>query len=133
MNQEALAKCVGDLAGKVIADQRWLTQRDDLGVSILGMLSYGFAPANGRTVMFLDTEDIDAAMQRVLVERVGVVEKWTKGLLADARRSSFDKAYHAGHFELVGVGHSYLGEQDDKAIVDHVFTNIQNFRRRSKS
>jgi len=133
MTRDALTKCVGGLADRVLADQRCATQRDDLGVSILGMLLYGFALATGRTVMFLDIEDIDAAVQRVMIEHVGAAAKWTTGLVADAHRSSFDKAHHVGQFELIGVGHSYFGEQDEVAIVDNVFANIQNFRRRAQS
>ena len=49
MTRDALAECVGELANAVLADPRW--QRDDLSVSVLGMLLYGFALATGRLVM----------------------------------------------------------------------------------
>jgi hypothetical protein len=131
MTREALFERLAELADQVIADPRWQGEQDDLGVSVLGMLLYGFALATGRIVMFLDTEDIDAAVLRCLTERAGVAAKWGSGLVAEANASAFDKAHHPGHHELIGVGHSYFGVEDQAAIVDNVFANIQNVRRRA--
>lgn len=131
MTTNALTERVGDLADQVIADPRWEDERDDLGVAVLGMLLYGFALATGRFVMFLDMEDIDAAVLRCLTERVGVAAKWGSGLIAEANASAFDKAHHPGNHELIGVGHSYFGVEDQATIVDNVFANIQSVRRRA--
>ena len=48
MTRDALAQRVGELADAVLADPRW--ERDDLAVSVLGMLLYGYALATGRIV-----------------------------------------------------------------------------------
>ena len=126
MTRDALFERVGELADAVLADPRW--ERDDLSVSVLGMLLYGFALATGRIVMFLDMEDIDAAVLRCMTERVGAAAKWSGGLVAEANASAFDKAHHPGQHELIGVGHSYFGVEDQGAIVDNVFANIQSMR-----
>src|SRR4051794_32686162 len=129
MTQDALAKQAGELADAVVADPRW--HQDDLSVSILGMLLYGYALMVGRTVMFLDVADIDAAVLRCMTERVGAAAKWSRGLVAEASASAFDKAHHPGHHELIGVGHSYFGVDDRAAVVDNVFGNIVAFRKRA--
>jgi hypothetical protein len=126
MTRDALFERVGELADAVLADPRW--ERDDLSVSVLGMLLYGFALATGRIVMFLDMEDIDAAVLRCMTERVGAAARWSGGLVAEANASAFDKDHHPGQHELIGVGHSYFGVEDQDAIVDNVFANIQSMR-----
>jgi hypothetical protein len=95
------------------------------------MLLYGFALATGRIVMLLDMEDIDAAVLRCMTERVGAAAKWSGGLVAEANASAFDKAHHAGHHELIGVGHSYFGVENRAALLDNVFANFASVRRRA--
>jgi hypothetical protein len=131
MTRDALTERVGTLAAAVRADPRW--EQDDLSVSVLGMLLYGFALATGRIVMFLDMEDIDAALLRVMTERVGAAAKWSGGLVEEANRSAFNQAHHPGQHELIGVGHWYFGIEDQAAVVDNVFANIQRVRRRAES
>lgn len=132
MTQDALTKEVGKLVDGVISDPRWKKENDDLGVSILGMIIYGYAMMVGRTVMFLDMEDIDGAVLRCLTERVKVATKWGTGLVGEARASAIDKNHHIGQAELIGVGHSYFGVEDRAAIIDNVFQNIASFRKRVK-
>jgi hypothetical protein len=127
MTQDALAKEAGDLADVVIADPRW--RQDDLSVSILGMLLYGYALMIGRTVMFLDVPDIDAAVLRCMTGNVGAAPKWSGGFVAEAHASAFDKTRHPAHFELIGVGHSYFGMKDRRAVIDNVFANIAAYRK----
>jgi hypothetical protein len=133
VTREALFERLAELADRVLADPRWENARDDLGVAVFGMLLYGFAVAIGRIVMLLDMEDIDAAVLRCLTQRAGVAAKWGGGLVAEAHASAFDKDHHPGHYELIGVGHSYFGVEDQAAIVDNVFANIQSVRRRAES
>jgi hypothetical protein len=125
-----LADRVGELADRILSDARWEDERDDLGVSVLGMLLYGFALATGRLAMFLDIDDIESAVLRCLTERVGVAAKWGGGLVAAASAAAFDETHHPGHHELIGVGHSYFGVEDEANIVENVFANIQSVRRR---
>jgi hypothetical protein len=127
VTQDALANQTGALADAVVADPRW--RQDDLSVAVLGMLLYGYALMVGRTVMFLDVEDIDAAVLRCMTENVGAAAKWSSGLVADAKLSAFGKSHHPGQHELIGVGHSYFGVEDQKSVVDNIFKNIQAFRQ----
>ena len=129
MDQNALFREVVQLTDAVVADPRWAREKDDLGVSILGMLVYGFALMTGRTVMFLDIEDVDGAVVRAITSSVGAAQKWASGLVTEASQSAFDQSYHPGQYELIGVGHSYFGVHDRAEIVDNVFENIQRFRR----
>ena len=129
MNRDALAKKVGELVDAVRADSRW--QQDDLSVAILGMISYGYALAIGRLVMFLDMPDINAAVLKCLTENVRAAAKWSGGLVADANASAFNKAHHPGNHELIGVGHSYFGVEDRSAVVNNVFANIASYRQRA--
>jgi len=119
------------LADRVVTDKRWQGQKDDLGVSVFGMLLYGYALAVGRMVMMLSIEDINAAVTRCLIERVGVAAKWGDGLVESAARSAFDQQYHPGQHELIGVGHQYMGEVEVGKLVDNVFANVESIRRRA--
>ncbi len=133
MTPEKLFDSLAALADRVIADPRWQDENDDLGVSVLGMILDGYGLAMGRAMMLLDVEDINAAVTRCLVERVGVAAKWGGGLVEDAARSAFDKAHHPGQYELIGVGHQYMGEGKLGKLVGTVFANIQSVRRRSEA
>ena len=128
MNREALAEKVGELMDAVRADPRW--QQDDLSVSILGMLSYGYALMIGRAVMLLDKPDNDAAVLRCLTQNVGAAAKWSSGLVGEASASAFDREYHPAQHRLIGIGHSYVGVADRSAVVDNVFANIASCRER---
>lgn len=130
MSTESLTECVGKLIDRIIADSRWEDENDELGVSILGMLLYGFALTAGRTMM-LELTDIDAVIFNVLTKKVGTAVKWTHGLIEEARKSAFDDSYHPGSFELISVGHSYFGEPDQNSIVNNIFANIQSIRQAS--
>jgi|SRR6516164_7669755 hypothetical protein len=128
MTRDALTERVGELADAVLTDPRWY--QDDLSVSVLGMVLYGFALATGRIVMLLDMDDIAVAVLRCMTERIGAAAKWSGGLVEEAKASAFDKAHHAGHHQLIGVGHSYFGVKDQAALVDNVFANIESVRQR---
>jgi hypothetical protein len=129
MTPEKLFETLTVLTNSVITDARWPQEKDDLGVSVLGMLLYGYGLAVGRMVMMLEIEDINAAVQRCLVERVGAAEKWSGGLVAAAATSAVDPTYHPGYTSLIEAGHDYMGEPNVSAMVDHVFANIQHLRR----
>jgi hypothetical protein len=129
MTRDALAERVGELADAILADPRW--HRDDLNVSILGILLYGYALVIGRIVMFLDMEDIDAAVLGCMTHQVGAAAKWSRGLVAEANASAFDRAHHPGHHELIGVGHSYFGVEDRATVLDNVYANFASVRRRA--
>ncbi len=129
MTRDALTQRVGELADAVLADPRW--EQDDLNVSVLGMLLYGYALGTGRMYFFLDMPDIDAAVHQVMTERIGAAAKWSGGLVAEAAASAFDQAYHPGNHELISVGHSYIGVADRGVLVDNVFANIESVRCRA--
>jgi hypothetical protein len=128
MTQEALTARISGLADAVLADPRWM--RDDLKVSVLGMILYGFALATGRE-MGLAAADVDAAVLRCLTERVGAAAKWSGGLVVEANASARDQAYHPGQHELIGVGQSYHGVAEQNALVENVFANFASVRRRA--
>lgn len=133
MTPEALFDKLSALADRVVADKRWEEQKDDLGLSVLGMLIYGYGLGVGRLIMMLDLEDINAVITRCLIERVGVAAKWGGGLVEEAARSAFDEAYHPGQHELIGVGHQYMSEGKVGKLVDNVFANIESVRRRAET
>ena len=128
MSQEALFGRISGLADAVVADSRWV--RDDLNVSILGMVLYGFAMASGRH-MRLVAADVYAAVLRCMTERIGAATKWSEGLVAEASVSARDKAHHPGNRELIGVGQTYHGVADLTALVDNVFANFASVRQRA--
>jgi hypothetical protein len=133
MTPDKLFEALAALADRVVSDRRWQDQNDDLGVAVLGMLLYGYGLGTGRLILLLDMEDIDAAVTRCLVERVGVAVKWAGGLVADANRSAFDVGYHPGQHELIGVGHQYMGEDNVGKLVGNAFANIESVRRRAEA
>ena len=133
MTQKNMFENLTALADHVVADERWQDQNDDLGVSVFGMLLYGYALATGRLIMLLDIEDINTAVTRCLLERVGVAAKWGSGLVEEAAKSAFDQAYHIGNYELIEVGHQYMGEAKLDELVGNVFVNIESVRRRTEA
>ncbi len=128
MARDALNARISGLADAVVADWRWV--RDDLSVSILGMLLYGLARATARD-FGLAVADVDAAVLQCMTERVGAAAKWSGGLVAEAHASADDKAHHPGHHELIGVGQSYHGVADRGAVVNNVFANFASVRKRA--
>ena len=128
MTPENLTEAVSILASNVVSDPRWNGEADDLGVSILGMILYGYSLATGRIAMMLDVEHIDRAVHQAITTHVGSAEKWTEGLVEEAQKSSLNPEYHAGQYELVGVGHSYFWIEDMTAVTDNIFQNIKAFR-----
>jgi hypothetical protein len=128
MTRQTLIARLSGLVDAVLADWRWV--RDDLSVSILGMLLYGFASATARE-MGLAVADVDGAVLQCLTERVGAAAKWSGGLVAEANVSAHDKAHHPGHHELIGVGQTYHGVTDQRALVDNVFASFASVRRRA--
>jgi hypothetical protein len=128
MTQKTLTAGISGLADAVLADWRWV--RDDLNVSVLGMILYGFAMATARK-MGLAVADVDAAVLQCVTERVGAAAKWSGGFVAEANASARDKAHHPGHHELIGVGQTYQGATNQRALVDNVFANFASVRRRA--
>ena len=123
--RDAIGKKVGILAAAVIADPRW--KNETLNVAILGMILYGYALAIGRMALMAEIEDVDASVQDCITKYVGAAPKWTAGLVQDANLSAFDKSRNPANFELVGVGHSYFGVENQAAVLDNVFANIRAF------
>jgi hypothetical protein len=128
MTCDALTNCLSELADAVLADWRWA--RDDLNVSVLGMILYGFAMESGRA-MGLSVSDVDAAVLQCMTDRVGAAAKWSGGLVAAANASARDKDHHPGHHELIGVGRTYHGIADQQALVGNVFANFASVRKRT--
>jgi hypothetical protein len=128
MTRDALTGRVGELADAVLADWRWV--RDDLSVSVLGMLLYGLALEAGKA-MGLAVADVDAAVLASMTERVGAAAKWSGGLVAEASASARNKSHHPGQHELIGVGRTYHNVADRRALVDNVFANFASVRRRA--
>lgn len=131
MTPEALYDALVQLVDSIQSDPRWELEKDTFGVTVLGMILYGYALALGRIVMLLDLDDIDATLIKALVDRKMVATKWGTGMVAEARASSFDKSYHPGQFALIGVGHSYLGADNPSLILDNIFANLQAYRQRA--
>lgn len=128
MTRETLTERIAELADAVLADWRWV--RDDLNVSILGMILYGFASATGRE-MQLSVVDVDAAMLQCMTESIGAAAKWSGGLIVEANASAQNKSHHPGHHELIGVGQTYHGIGDQRALVDNIFANFATVRQRA--
>lgn len=128
MTRDALTDRTGELADAVLTDWRWV--RDDLNVSVLGMILYGFGLATGRAIG-LAVADVDAAVLRCMTERVGAAAKWSGGLVAEANASARDEAYHPGQNELIGVGQTYHEVADWRALVDNVYANFASVRHRA--
>jgi len=126
MAQPALYESVGGLADAVLDDWRW--SQDDLSVSVLGMLLYGYASALAGELSLPDSE-IDAAVLQGMTERAGAAAKWSSGLVAEARRSGHDKSYHPGQHSLIRTGMTYANASSPRAVVDNVYANFASFRR----
>lgn len=128
MTRDAIAEKAFTLTDTVLSDWRW--DGEDLSVSILGMLLYGFTHAISRDLGFA-ASDADAVVLRCLTERIGAAAKWSGGLVDAARAAADDKNHHPGHHELIGVGTSYHGPADLQTLVDNVFDNFASVRARS--
>ncbi len=131
MTPDALFQILTPLADAVIADPQWSEQGDELGLSVFGMILYGYGLAVGRLAMLLDMAEIDAAVERCLCERLAVPVPWAQGLVAEAGRSALDPSYHPGQAQLIDVGYDYLRERDLSVLVENVLANIGSVRRRA--
>jgi hypothetical protein len=125
---EVLERRITDLTNAVIADWRWV--RDDLSVSVLGMILYGYTLETGQA-LGATTPDVDAAMLRCMTLNVGAASKWSGGLVAEASAAARDQFHHPGHHELIGVGRTYHTTTDQRALVDNVYANIASVRKRA--
>jgi len=125
---EVLEKRIAELANAVIADWRWV--RDDLSVSVLGMILYGYTLETGQA-LGATTSDVDAAMLRCVRLNVGAASNWSSGLVAEANAAARDQPHHPGHHELIGVGRTYHTATDQRALVDNVYANIASVRKRA--
>jgi hypothetical protein len=123
--REAISQKIGALAAAVVADARW--KNETLNAAILGMILYGYALAVGRMALMAEIEDVDAAVRDCIIKYVGAGPKWTAGLVEDANLSALDKDHNPANFELVGVGHSYFGVENQAAVLDNVFANVKAF------
>lgn len=128
MAQQVLTRPIDALADAVLADPRWV--RDDLNVSILGMILYGFALATARG-LGLAVADVDAALLHCLTERIGAAARWSGGFVAEANASASDEDHHVGHTELIALGQTYHGVAQQSLLVNNVFANFQSVRERS--
>jgi hypothetical protein len=129
MTPDNLLETLANLTNQVVADPRWQNEQDNLGVSVLGLILYGYGLSVGRMVMMLDLEDINAAVKHCLMEHTGVTEKWTGGFIEAAAYSAFDPSFHPGQSELIEVGRQYMGEEDFSLLRENIFANIQSIRR----
>lgn len=130
MDRQNLYETAVGLAERVVTDPRWQQEKDELGVNVFGMLLYGYVLAVGRVVMILELDDIDAVVEQCLVRRVGAAPKWSNGMVAEAKLSAFNQAHHPVHYELIGLGHSYLTVEDQAVVVENIFANIASIRTR---
>jgi hypothetical protein len=128
MTRDELTARVGELTDAVLADWRWV--QDDLGVSVLGMLLYGFGLETGRAAG-LEVADTDAAVLQCMTDHVGAAIKWSGGLIAEANKAARDRAHHPGHQELIEVGRTYHGIADRRVLVENVYANFASVRRRA--
>ena len=129
MTRDVLASKLGELADAVLADWRW--SRDDVNVTVLGMLLYGLGLESGGA-RGLSVADVDAATLQCLTKNIGAAAKWSGGLVAEANASAREKAHHPGYHELIDVGRTYCGVADRQALVDNVCANFASVRRRSR-
>lgn len=126
-----LFQTLASLTDQVTADPQWQSEQDELGLTIVGMLLYGYGLAVGREVMRLDVAAIDGAVNRCLVERLGAEEPWSEELIGVASYSAFDPTYQPGYRELIQVGQQYLGQDDLNLVVKNIFANIRSMRRQT--
>ena len=125
---EIMLSHLNKLAEKVVKDERWKVECDDFSLSIFGMLLYGYALSVGLVFGLPKGDFTDAMVAEVIMKHTGAAEKWTTGLVAEARRSAFDKAYHSGQYDLIAAGHTYMDADNVDVMVDNVFGNIKVFR-----
>ncbi len=126
MKQDELTGRVCSLADAVLADSRFT--RDDLNVSILGMILYGLALAIARK-NGLTEANADAALLACMTGPIGAAPKWSGGFVAEAATSARDEEHHYGHYELIEVGRTYAGVANQRAVVDNVFANFCSVRK----
>lgn len=120
---KGLVELLGTVAGRLVMDSRWVEENDDLGVEVSGMLLYGLAFSAGRSVFFMDDDEIHENMRRMLVDEMNVAEKWAAGLVKEAGEIIFDRQRHPICHDLIGIGHRYFGKSTE-VIVENIYENI---------
>jgi hypothetical protein len=128
MNRKEWSDRLVGLNEAVLADWRWVG--DEISVSVLGMLLYGFSLETAKAAG-LASADAEAVVLQCLTEKVGAAAKWTRGLIAEAKAAARSKAHHPGHHELIGVGRTYVNVADTRAVVENIFANFASVRKRA--
>lgn len=121
VDQAQLNDRVSALAGRVVSDPRWPEMSHELGLSVLGMLLFGFASALAGPRV-----DPATAVAAAMTGPAGVPPKWTGGLLDEARRSARDAGHHPAHRSLIDAGQTYARE-DEADVIANVFANLQAY------
>jgi hypothetical protein len=116
------------LAMGVVDDPRWQAEKDDLGVTVFGMILYGYGLAIASIIMVLERDDINTAVTRCIVDAVGAAPKWSSGLVEEAARSALDTEHNPGAADLISTGWQYIAEPTISTLVDNVFANIRAIR-----
>jgi hypothetical protein len=115
------------LALSVIADDRWPDESDDVGLSILGFLLFGFAHktcADLRLPLTKATEIVTL----VLAKHTECTEDWLTSFRRELEDCGNEKDLTEGLQELIGKGATYQVSEDMSQVVDRVYEVIHSHR-----
>ena len=107
----------------ITGDPRWDLQ-DELLFQVAAFTWYGYCFGIGRTLYFLDADEIDAHVIARLTG-LGAGDKYVRGLVARAREDFGDTPPDENdvYTQLIGIGHSHFLGRNHSALVASIYDN----------
>lgn len=116
-----------ELTAAVTSDSRWQLE-DELMCQVFGFTMYGYALGVGRTVCFMDVEDIQKLAADQL-SGLGIGPAYAEGMMQAAHNEFMQERNTSLHNQLIGVGHSHIASEDLTELVESVFRNTELIKK----
>ena len=117
------------LTKAVTTDRRWRLE-DETMCQVFGFTLFGYIFGYGRTICFMDVEDIQqlAASQ---LSNLGIGPKYADGLMQTALDEFMSQDSQSMYSQLVEIGHSHFATEDLTEMVESIFENTSRIQNAS--
>lgn len=110
----------------VTSDPRWQLE-DELMCQVFGLTLYGYLLGVGRSLCFMDVEDIQA-MAASSLSGLGIGQDYATGMMQHAHEEFMTEGNTSPESKLVGIGHSHFASEKIDPLVESVFQNTEHIR-----
>ena len=118
----AFEEKVGILFSAVTNDSRWDINNEGLFIAF-GMELYGYSFGVGQSIFFVNEEDINDYIIKLLIS-IGGGKKYVQGLVEYAH-STFHKEDKGLYSQLVNIGWQHFSDSNLEDLVNSIFANAE--------